>query len=432
MNFSQTLIIISLTAILLATLLLQLPVATRDGISWFDALFTATSAFTVTGLIVVDVGATFTIFGQIIILILIKAGGIGIMTFAILAFMMLGKKIGFKERLMLQQTLNQESLGGIIKLVKRIFLYSLLMEAIATVLLAIRWVPIYGFWRGLYYSFFHAVSSFNNAGISVFSRGLNPYMTDAFVSLIITTMFIIGGMGFVVLIDINNKRSFKRLSLHSKIMIIGTIVVNLAATLLFFALEMQNPATIGQLATSEQLVVSYFQATSTRTAGFGPITIDYFRTSTTMLMLFLMFVGSGSAATSGGIKLTTFVVIIYACIAFIRGRKQVIIAHRTIKERIIIRSFTILSVSFFLVIMSVFVLTMTEQLPANKLFFEVVSALSTVGLSMGVTENLTYFGRFIIMILMFFGKIGPLTLAFSLARANQEKIIYPSEDILTG
>ena len=401
-------------------------------ISRFDALFTATSAFTVTGLSVVDIGATFTIFGQMVILLLIKAGGIGIMTFAILAFMMLGKKIGFKERLMIQQTLNQESLGGILKLVKSIFLYSIIIELIATVILSFRWVPIYGFARGVYYSFFHAVSAFNNAGISIFATGFLPYTTDLLVSLVVTTLFIIGGIGFTVLIDIKNKRRFKKLSLHSKIMIIGTLVFNLGATLLFIFLETDNPATLGGVTGVEQVIGSYFQATSTRTAGFGPITIDYFRTPTTMMMLFLMFIGSGSAATSGGIKLTTFVVIVLSSITFIRGKKQVTLAKRTIKERTIIRAFTILSISFLLIVLSLFMLTITEQIPASQLLFEVVSAFSTVGLSMGVTEQLSNIGRVIIMALMFFGKIGPLTLAFSLATASRDKIIYPSEDILTG
>lgn len=423
---------VSLTAITAATFLLRLPFATHDRISWFDAVFTATSAFTVTGLNVVDIGTTFTIFGQLVILLLVKFGGIGIMTFAILAFMMLGKKIGFKERLMIQHTLNQDSLGGILKLVKSIFLYAIMIEAIATMILSFKWVPVYGFTRGLYYSFFHAVSAFNNAGISIFTTGFSPYTTDLLVSLVITTLFIIGGIGFTVLIDIKNKRSFKKLSLHSKIMIIGTLVFNLTATLIFIFLEANNPATLGSVTGVNQVVGAYFQATSTRTAGFGPITIDYFRTPTTMMMLFLMFIGSGSAATSGGIKLTTFVVIVLSSITFIRGKKQVTLAKRTIKERIIIRAFTILSISFLLIFSSLFLLAMTEQIPTNKLLFEVISAFSTVGLSMGVTENLSNLGRGVIMSLMFFGKIGPLTLAFSLASASQDKIIYPSEDILTG
>lgn len=346
--------------------------------------------------------------------------------------MMLGKKIGFKERLMIQQTLNQESLGGIIKLVRSIFLYSLVIEIIATIVLSFKWIPIYGWWRGVYYSFFHAVSAFNNAGISIFASGFTPYTNNILVSLVITTLFIIGGLGFTVLIDIKNTRKFKRLSLHSKIMIIGTICFNLLATIAFLLLEFDNPATIGQIEGAYQVVGAYFQATSTRTAGFGPITIDYFRTPTIMLMLFLMFIGSGSAATSGGLKLTTFVVIVLSSITFIRGKKSVTIANRTIKERTIIRSFTILSISFLLILTSLFVLSITERIPANKLLFEVISAFSSVGLSLGVTENLSNVGRFVIMILMFFGKIGPLTLAFSIASASQEKIIYPSEDILTG
>jgi len=415
-----------------ATFLLRLPFATKVEISWFDALFTATSAFTVTGLMVENISTTFTIFGQIIILLLIKIGGIGIITFAILAFMVLGKKIGFKERLMIQQTLNQNSLGGIIKLIKSIFFFSISIELLATIFLSIIWIPKFGFKRGLFYSFFHAVSAFNNAGISLFTDGLSSYSADIYIKLIISTLFIIGGIGFTVLIDLKHKRRFKTLSLHSKIMIIGTITINLIATILFFLLERNNNATIGNSYFINQIFNSYFQATSSRTAGFGPINIDNFSTPTIMLMLILMFIGSGSAATSGGIKLTTFIIIVLSSITFIRGKKQVTIANRTINEKTIIRSFTILSICFLLIITSLFILSITEQLPATKLLFEVVSALSTVGLSMGITQNLSYFGRSIIMILMFFGKIGPLTLAFSLATTTQDKISYPTEDILTG
>jgi len=397
-----------------------------------DALFTATSAFTATGLTSVEVGETLTLFGQIVILVLIKLGGIGIVTFAILAFMMLGKKIGFKERLMIQQTLDQVSLGGIIKLVRSIFIYSILIEATATILLTVRWIPVYGFWRGFYYSLFHAVSAFNNAGISVFPNGLSSYTSDPMVSFVMTTLFIIGGLGFTVLIDLKHKRSLSKLSLHSKIMLVGTLVFNLGGTLLFLLLETSNPATLGMLSGGSQVMVSYFQATSTRTAGFNAISVGYFRAPTMMIMLFLMFIGAGSAATSGGIKLTTFFVITLSSMTFIKGRKRVTIGRRTIKEKVVIRSFTILSISILLLFLSLFMLTLTEELPTNKLFFEVVSAFSTAGLSIGVTEDLTYVGRFIMMVLMFFGKVGPLTLAFSLAKVSQNKIIYPSEDILIG
>lgn len=419
--------------IALGTLLLKLPFATTDSITWMDALFTATSSFTVTGLAIVDIGTSFTHFGQLIILLLIKLGGIGIVTFAILAFMMLGKKIGMKERIMIQQTLNQESLGGILKLVRRIFIHSLTIELVATLILALRWVPRYGMSTGLYYSFFHAVSAFNNAGISLFSNGLDVYMIDPIVSLVMTTLFIMGGIGFTVLIDLKDKKKFSRLSLHSKVMIIGTLVLNVVAMLLFLVLETSNPETLGAMhAVDDQILAAYFQATTARTAGFSTVSISGFRTPTVIFMSILMFIGSGSASTAGGIKLTTFIVVVLSTLTFIRGKKEVTIGHRTLRERVIIRAFTILTLSFLFIVLSLFILTITESIPTAHLFFEIMSAFSTVGLSMGVTAELSFVGRCLMMILMFFGKIGPLTLAFSLANPTPEKIRYPNEDLLTG
>ena len=412
-------------------LLLKQPFATIEAIGWMDALFTATSAFTVTGLAVVDIAETFTLFGQFIILALIKIGGIGIITFSILAFMMLGKKIGIKKRIMIQQTLNLDSLGGIVRLVQNIFFYSMIVEAVATVILAIRWVPKYGFLSGLYYSFFHSVSAFNNAGISSFGS-LYTYAQDPLINLVITTLFIMGGIGFTVLVDIKNKKNFKKLSLHAKIMIIGTVAFNIISTIVFLLLEFQNPDIATIPGFGNQILSAYFQATTTRTSGFSIISFDNLRTPTVIFMSFLMFVGGGSTSTSGGIKLTTFLVIVLSSFSFIRGSKKIVIGNRTLKERVIIRSFAILTISALLIILSLFTLTITESASALALFFEVISAFSTVGLSSGITAELSLMGRIIVMTLMLFGKIGPLTLAFSLAKVSSENIHYPSEDILTG
>lgn len=227
LNPSQLLVLVFLFFIILGTLLLKLPISTTTPISLTDALFTVTSAMTVTGLAVVDTGTVFTTFGQLVILMLIQVGGLGIMSFAVLIFIMLGKKIGFKERLIIQQSLNQTSLGGVIKLVKNLFIYSFSIEIIAMLILAIRWVPEYGWGKGMYYSFFHSISAFNNAGFSIWSDSLMKYVGDPLINLVITFLFIIGGIGFTVLSDIWYKRSFKKLSLHSKLMIGGTFMINL-------------------------------------------------------------------------------------------------------------------------------------------------------------------------------------------------------------
>ncbi|MCU4669756.1 potassium transporter TrkG, partial [Bacillus paralicheniformis] len=225
---SQLLVLVFLFFIILGTLLLKTPAATSKPIGWIDTLFTSTSAMTVTGLAVVDTGTDYTLFGQLMILVLIQIGGLGIMSFAVLIFIMLGKKIGLKERLLIQQSLNQTSLGGIIKLIKSLFIYSFAIEMLAMVILAVKWIPEYGLARGIYYSLFHAVSSFNNAGFSIWPDSLMRYEGDPLVNLVISFLFIVGGIGFTVLSDLWHKRSFKKLSLHSKLMIYGTFIVNLA------------------------------------------------------------------------------------------------------------------------------------------------------------------------------------------------------------
>ncbi|USK57824.1 TrkH family potassium uptake protein (plasmid) [Cytobacillus solani] len=433
LNPSQLLVFVFLVFILLGTLMLKLPIATTDSVSWIDALFTATSAMTVTGLAVVDTGTAYTIFGQLVILLLIQVGGLGIMSFAVLIFIMLGKKIGFKERLIIQHALNQTSIGGVIKLVRNLFIYSFTIEIMAMLILAIRWVPEYGWGKGMYYSFFHSISAFNNAGFSIWSDSLMQYVGDPLVNLVITFLFIIGGIGFTVLMDIWHKRNYKKLSLHSKLMIVGTFVLNLLAMIIVFALEYGNPNTLGSLTTlGDKIWASYFQAVTTRTAGFNTLDIANLHEGTITLMLLLMFVGAGSASTGGGIKLTTFIVIVLSVLTFLREKSQIKIANRSIKDKVIFRSLAILTISNMFIFVNVLILNITEPKPFLQLLFEVISAFGTVGLSMGITAELSDIGKLIIVFTMFFGKLGPLTLAFSLAKPVQEKIRYPSEDILTG
>ncbi|MES1043143.1 Ktr system potassium transporter B [Bacillus obstructivus] len=433
LNPYQLLVLVFLFFIILGTSLLKLPFSTTSSVSWVDALFTTTSAMTVTGLAVVDTGTAYTIFGQIVIVLLIQVGGLGIMSFAVLILIMLGKKIGFKERLIVQQALNATSIGGVIKLVKNLFIYSFTIEIFAMLLLSIKWVPEYGWAKGMYYSFFHSISAFNNAGFSIWSDNLMKYVGDPLVNLVISFLFILGGIGFTVLIDIWHKRNFKNLSLHSKLMIIGTLVINLFAMIIVFFLEYGNPNTLGSLTSlGDKLWSAYFQAVTTRTAGFNTLDIGSLHEGTITLMLLLMFVGAGSASTGGGIKLTTFIVIALSVLTFLRGKSHITIANRSIKDNIIYRSLAVLTISIVFIFISVFILNITESEPFLKLLFEVISAFGTVGLSMGITADLSILGKLIIVLTMLFGKLGPLTLALSIAKQEKEKIKYPSEDILTG
>ncbi|MCA1055349.1 TrkH family potassium uptake protein [Rossellomorea aquimaris] len=417
----------------LGMFLLKLPFATEDGITMLDALFTSVSAMTVTGLVVVDTGSVFTLFGEVVIMILIQVGGLGIMSFAGLIFMMLGKKIGFKERLLLQQALNQTSVGGVIKLVKYLFVFSFIVEGTAMVLLAFKWVPEYGWGRGLYVSLFHSISAFNNAGFSVWSDSLMGYVGDPLVNIVISALFIIGGLGFTVLVDLYQTRSFKKFSLHTKLMVWGTLFINMAAMILIFLLEYNNPGTLAPLSLFDKLQGAYFQAVTPRTAGFNTLDYGSMERDTLLLTILLMFIGAGSASTGGGIKLTTFLVITMSAFAFLKEKREIRVFHRTIDEKHIFKALAVSMMSIFLIFLSLLIMNNSEKGASFlSILFEVVSAFGTVGLSMGITGTLTDIGKSVLIVVMFIGKLGPLTLAFSLSRPDKEKIRYPKEDILTG
>ncbi|WP_430789181.1 TrkH family potassium uptake protein [Virgibacillus flavescens] len=428
----QFIVLVFLAFIGLGTLLLKLPFSTTETIRWVDALFTSTSAMTVTGLAVVDTDTAFTLFGELVILLLIQTGGLGIMTFAVLIFLMLGKKIGFKQRLIIQQALNQSNPGGIVRLVKQLLYFSLIIEAVGAIVLAVRWVPEFGWGRGIYVSIFHSVSAFNNAGFSVWSDSMSGYVGDPIVNIVISILFIIGGIGFTVLNDLYVNRKFKKLSLHTQLMLIGTLVINVVAMLFIFIFEFNNPGTLGSLSLSDKIYASYFQAVTTRTAGFNSVDIGALEEPTSIFMLLLMFIGAGSASTGGGIKLTTFLIIIFTVGAFLKGNKEIVVRHRRIEFNLVVKALAILTISISFVFVSILILSITERMPVLPIAFEVFSAFGTVGLSMGLTSILTDLGKCIIVLVMFFGKLGPLTLAFSLAKKHIEKIRYPSEDVLAG
>lgn len=421
-----------IAVIIIGTFLLTLPISTSEPIDMIDALFTATSATTVTGLVVLDTGTDFTLFGQIVIMILIQLGGLGLMTFAILIVLLLGKKIGLRERILVQESFNQSTLGGLIRLVKSLLIFTFSMELIATVLLSIRWVPEYGFGFGVFTSLFHAVSAFNNAGFSLWSDSLMGYVGDPVVNIIITFLFIVGGIGFTVIYDLMKTRRFHQLSLHTKLMIIGTLSINIIATIAIFLLEYTNPETLANLALDEKLWASYFQAVTPRTAGFNSLDIGSMNPGTLTLTMFLMFIGAGSASTGSGIKLTTFIVIVLAVHAYLRGKKEAVIFNRSIPNQVVHRALAITVISLLMVITVIFILSITENTPYIQIIFEAFSAFGTVGLSMGLTADLSESGKLLLCILMLAGRIGPITLAFALARTSKGNIGYPNGDVFTG
>ena len=418
--------------IIVGTFCLKLPFATTVPISWMDALFVATSATTVTGLSVFDPGTTLTVFGEVILMILIQCGGIGLMTFAVATLILLRKKIGLQNRIYLQESLNQNSVGGIIKLLKLILTFVLSVQLIAVLIMTIHWIPSFGFKDGLYLSIFHVISAFNNAGFALFPDNLISFASDPIVNLVFSALFILGGIGFTVIVDVQQKKSFKQWSLHTKMMIIGTILINGVAIVVVFLLEYGNAATIGNMPLYEKILVSYFQGVTPRTAGFNTLNYGDMEDSTIFFTMILMFIGAGSASTASGIKLTTFMVILLATLSFLRQRREPELFGRSIRIETVLRSLAIATVSLFIVLSFIFMLTITENIPLLPLAFEVVSAFGTVGLSMGITAQISDIGELLLCIVMFVGRIGPLTLFFILMKPKNVHYRYPYDQVITG
>lgn len=426
-NPALTLVLVFLIGITLGTMALKLPFATTSTITWLDALFTATSAMTVTGLVVLSTAHDFTVVGQLIIITLIQVGGLGIMTFAILVFLVLGKKIGLKQRLTIQFALNQTSLTGMVHLIRVILLYTLLIEGVGTLVLAWRFVPMFGLTKGLCYSAFHAISAFNNAGFALWDDSLVTFVRDPLIVLPISALILVGGLGFTVLMDVRHYPTRRRLTLHSKLMLIGTLIITTVATVLLFAIEYTQT-----LPVNEQFFGAYFQAVTARTAGFNSVDIGGLEDGSLFMLIILMFIGGGSASTAGGIKLTTFIVIICTTLAFLRSRKEVVVLRRTLRPAIITKALALTTISLLWVVFVTFCLTLTEHAPFLTLLFETVSAFGTVGLSVNFTADLSMIGKLLIIVTMMLGKLGPLTLLFSFAQAEPPKIGYPHEDVVIG
>ena len=419
--------------ILLGALAFKLPWSCTAPLSWSDALFTAASAVTVTGLAVVDTGAEFTLFGQFVLMVLIQLGGLGLMTFAVLVLAALRVPIGLAGHLYLREELNQSSLHQIMRLVNRIFQVVLVCELAGTALLSISFVPELGLGRGLWVALFHSVSAFNNAGFSTFSAGLVPFATDPVVNLVIPALFIVGGIGYVVLDDVARFRRWHAFSLHSKIMLLGTAALMAWGTIIFAVLEWNNPLTLGQYDSAmSRLMISWFQGVTPRTAGFNTVDFAGLHDDTSLMIISLMLIGGGPTSTAGGIKVTTFVVMCLATVAFFQRRTQLNAFGRSIGLEEVLKVMALTAISVISVFVGVFLLSSTHDGHFLDVSFEVASAFGTVGLSRGFTGELSEFGRAIIIVIMFMGRVGPLTLGYFLATRSVPRVRFPEGRIHLG
>jgi trk system potassium uptake protein TrkH len=424
--------------IFLGTILLSLPAATVDGqgLPWLDALFTATSATCVTGLVVVDTGDTFTKFGEMVILLMIQIGGLGFMSFATLLAFIFGKRISFKERLVIQESLNYSSVEGVVRLVKRILIFTAVIEIVGGILLSIRFSFDMPIGKAIYFGFFHAISNFNNAGFDLMGgfRSLTAYASDPVVNLTIMAMIVLGGIGFIVMNEVFEYRNTKKLSLHSKLALSVSAILIVGGALLIFFLEYNNPATLKPMSLSGKVFGALYQAVTPRTAGSNTLNIPDLTQTTLFMIIFLMFIGASPGSTGGGIKTTTFAVLLGAFKSQIRGKEDVTYFGRRMDTSLIYKSLTVTVSALFLVIFVTMVLTVTE--PGKDflmLLFEATSAFATVGLSMGLTPELSPIGKGLITFTMFAGRVGPLTLAFAIARKRKmDHYRYPVGKVMIG
>ncbi|AOY78335.1 TrkH family potassium uptake protein [Clostridium formicaceticum] len=437
---TQILVMGFAVVILIGAILLNLPIASQDGssVGFINALFTATSAVCVTGLIVVDTGTYWTVFGKTVIVILIQVGGLGFMTMATMFAILLGKKISLKERLIMQEALNQYSLEGIVRFTKYIIIGTFMIEGLGAFFLSFRFVPEYGWVKGIAYSIFHAISAFCNAGFDLIGegKGLTPYVADPIVNLTIGFLVIVGGIGFSVMVDLMNNKNLKRLSLHTKMVLFITILLLLIGFGGFLVLEWNNPETLGELSVGGKLLGGFFQSMTTRTAGFNTIALDAMTNASKLLTIALMYIGGSPASTAGGIKTATLGVILFTVISVIRGKEDTELFHRRIPRDIVNRAITVAVIGITLIIIITMVLTITETGASFlDVLFEATSAFGTVGLSLGITSELTTLGRMVIIFMMFAGRVGPLTIAYALARQQRKNkgiIKYPEGKIIVG
>ncbi|EJG0705528.1 Ktr system potassium transporter B [Vibrio parahaemolyticus] len=418
--------------IMLGTVLLKLPIATTEPITWIQSLFTATSAITVTGLVVVDTGTAFTPFGQVVIAFLIQCGGLGLMTFAIVTLLALGGKIGFLERAVAREAFNQTDSSTLIATAKSVLMFALLVELIGFTILSVYWSEELGWKTSLFHGFFYTISAFNNAGFALSADSLMPYVDDPVVNFTITSLFIIGGLGFSVWIDLKRNRRWHRLTVYSRMMILGTVIINVVALIAIYLIEYDNPNTLAPLSEAGKWWASWFQAVTPRTAGFNTLAIDQLEDATTAIILVLMFIGGGSLSTASGIKVVTFMVLVLATYSYLRRDEATYAFQREIPKETISKALALTLVSVGVTWFAIFTLLLTEKASMLDIMFEAVSALGTVGLSRGLTGSLSEPGELVIIFMMFMGRLGPLTLAYFLASPRKKKARYASTKLAIG
>ncbi len=441
---TQVILIGFAALILLGTLLLCLPISSAEGnfTSVRTSMFTAVSATCVTGLIIEDTGTYFSTFGHIVILTLIQIGGLGFMTMAVMMSIFIKRQITPRERLLVAQSLGLSGVGGTVKLVRRILIGTLIVESSGAVILSTQFVPILGWSKGIFCGIFHSVSAFCNAGFDILGAyggeycSFTPFDHNYIVGTTLILLIVIGGIGFIVWDDlVNFIKLKKRFSPYSKLIIAATAVLIAAGTLFIALGEWNNPETLAGESIGHKLFASLFQSVTTRTAGIDMINNAAMTENSKLVSMLLMFVGGASGSTAGGIKVGTLAVIIAAMLAFARGSDDLVIQKHRVPHETVIRALTIVGLDLVGVIAAAMIITATGELPMMTALYESFSAIATVGLSLSATPALSLAGHIAIMVLMFFGRVGVLTITYSilLKGANKNSCIrYPDINMMIG
>lgn len=435
----QTIALGFLLIIAVGTILLMLPISSRNGecTGFFNAFFTATSSTCVTGLVVVDTYTHWSLFGQAVILLLIQIGGLGFITIGVFFSIFLKRRIGLKERNLIQESMNTLQIGGTVRLVQKIVRYTLAIECVGALLLMIRFIPQFGIAEGIWYGIFHSISAFCNAGFDLMGKvepysSLMMYTDDILINIVIMALIIVGGIGFIVWDDISIHRwKIKEYMLHTKIVLAMTFVLIVFGGICFYLLEYQN---LTVLDTKGQVLASVFGAVTPRTAGFNTIDTGAYTEGTRMLNVVLMFIGGSPGSTAGGIKTTTMVVILLYAWSTLRNKSGLNIFGRRLDEDCIKKAATVFFINLLLaVVFSLAMAGVEQSLPLSDIFMEVFSAIGTVGISTGITRDITLASKCMLIFLMYCGRIGSMSFALSFTeRKHNAPVKLPIERITIG
>ena len=431
----QYVILIFMTVILLGALLLTLPIASRSGESsgFLTALFTATSATCVTGLALVDTYVQWSGFGQVVILCLIQIGGLGFMTIISVFFFILHRKIGLKQRLIMAQGFSLNDIDGVVSLVRKVLEGTLLVESIGAIILTMRFMDDFGFWRALRWGIFHSVSAFCNAGFDIFGylepgSSLMLFATDPIVTGTIMALIILGGLGFYVWVNIGSNRQIKNWSVHTKLVMTITGLLIVGGTALFALFEWNNPATIGNMSTGDKMLTSLFQSVTCRTAGFATVDQSMLTDSSQAVSVILMLIGGSSGSTAGGIKTVTFGIVALSVFGMATNKSRVTVFKRTIAQEQIHQAITIMVLLITLAFTGAIFISASNGIGFMPSLFETASALGTVGLTANVTPGLNIISQILIIVFMFFGRVGIMTMGSNV----EERYHYAETKVLIG